>query len=164
MSRFGHDYAAVDVTFGLTTILSSIVASDNVFSFKIMSNGVHCSELKSLFPVNNPTYSFRHNQPFYHNVAITRPAENNPIYRLWCVCYNALSLRICIMNLAFHPNSVSKAIKEVTLSKHVKIYFIYIYFLMPYICIYCITFYYYLMCSLVVMYRVWCFALCDHHV
>ena len=115
MSRFDHDYAAVGETFGLPTILSSMVASDNVLTFKIMSNGVQCSELKSLFPVNNPTYSLRHNQPFYHNVAITRHAENNPIYRL-CVCYNPLSLRICIMDLAFHPNSVSKAIKEVTLS------------------------------------------------
>ena len=53
MSRFDHDYAAVGETFGLPTILSSMVASDNVLTFKIMSNGVQCSELKSLFPVNN---------------------------------------------------------------------------------------------------------------
>ena len=72
-----------------------MVVSDNVLTFKIMSKGVQCSERKSLFHENNPTYSLSNNQPFYHNVAITRNAENIPIYRQ-CVCYNDLSLRICI--------------------------------------------------------------------
>ena len=47
---------AISETVGiLWYILSSMIASDNILTLKI-SNSIHFPELKSLFPLNNPTY------------------------------------------------------------------------------------------------------------
>ena len=113
MHGFDHDYTTVSRTYGLPTILSSMVASDNLFTFKVISNLINCEELKSLLPLSEPRYTLRHNQPFYPIVPITRYAENNPIFRL-CVCFNDLSCKVSILNLTSNPSGAPKVIKAYT--------------------------------------------------
>ena len=115
MSRYDHDYSKIAETFDMSTILSSMIASDNLFTFKIVSDTIRCPELKILFPLNNPSYPLRHNQPFYPPVPFTRHSETNPIYRL-CTTYNALSHKTSVLNFTIHTNIMSRTIKINTLS------------------------------------------------
>ena len=90
MSRYDHDYSKIAETFDISTILSSMFASDNLFTFKIVSDTIRCPELKIIFPLNNPSYPLSHNHSFYPPVRFTSHSETNAIYRL-CTAYNALS-------------------------------------------------------------------------
>ena len=115
MSRLEHDYSAIAEKLSIPTILSSMNTSDNLFTFKILSDSVHCPELKNLFPLHELSYTLRHHQPFYPQIPTTRHSENDPIYRL-CIGYNDLSRKIGLPDFTMDANRMSRIIKSNTLT------------------------------------------------
>ena len=79
--------------FGLTSVTSSMIASDVVIVYKIKSNHVKCLDLQNLFPIHNPNYVLRNRLPFYPDLPSSRHSEANPIFRL-SRCYNDLSQKL----------------------------------------------------------------------
>ena len=54
MSRLEHDYTSVAETFSMASVSSSMIPSDIVLVYKIMSNHIKCTELRNLFPIYSP--------------------------------------------------------------------------------------------------------------
>ena len=79
MSWFDHDYTSVAETFSMASVSSSMIASDFVLVYKIMSNHIMCTELRNRFPIYSPIYVLRNRNPFYPEMPSSRQAEANPI-------------------------------------------------------------------------------------
>ena len=93
MSRYDHNYDSAAESFSLASIHTSMIASDNIFTYRIMSGQVRCNELRQLLPLNNPGYTLRNSLQFYPEIPSSRHSEGNPIYRL-CRCFNEFSLKL----------------------------------------------------------------------
>ena len=115
MSRLEHDYTSVAETFSMASVSSSMIASDIVFVYKIMSNHIRCSELKNLFPIYSPNYVLRNRNPFYLEMPTSRQAEANPVYRL-TRCYNDISNRLeNPLDFSIEINKIAAFIKMLVL-------------------------------------------------
>ena len=93
ISRYDHNYDSAAESFSLASIHTSIIASDNIFTYRIMSGLVRCNQLRQLLPLNNPDYTLRNSLQFYPEILLSRHSERNPIYRL-CRCFNEFSLKL----------------------------------------------------------------------
>ena len=89
-----HNYDSAAESFSLASIHTSTIASNNIFTYRIMSGQVRCNELRQLLPLNNPGYTLGNSLQFYPEIPSSRRhSEGNPIYRL-CRCFNEFSLKL----------------------------------------------------------------------